>query len=86
MPFHKSILHNRRFDVRQIAPLSNNQQDAASIAAEVSTAVVVQASKEFCCMHKPKINKFDRYRVPKLWSLSISNSLIIIIINGEIYY
>ena len=39
-------------------PLSSNQQDAASITGEVSTAAAVQVSKEFHHMHEPKIIKF----------------------------
>ena len=58
--FHatRTLLHNKTFDVSQIAPLTSNPQDAASIAAEVSTAVAAQASKEFHHMHEPKITKF----------------------------
>ena len=50
--------HYRIFDISQIAPLSGNPQDAATIAAEVSAAVAVQASKEFHHMCEPKITKF----------------------------
>ena len=50
---------NRTFDISQISPLASAsaQQDAAVIAAEVSVATVAQASKEFHCMHEPKITK-----------------------------
>ena len=54
----RTLLQNRTFDISQIAPLSGNPQDAATIAAEVSAAAVAQTSKEFCHMCKPKITKF----------------------------
>ena len=57
MPSCATILLNKTFDISQIAPLSSNQQDAAAIAAEVSTAVAAQALKEFCHMCEPKIIK-----------------------------
>ena len=49
---------NRTFDVSGI-PVSNvgNAQDAATIAAEVLAAAVVQASNEFQHMQEPKITK-----------------------------
>ena len=53
----RTVPQNRTFDVSQIAPLSGNPQDAVTIAAEVSAAAVVQASKEFHHMCKPKITK-----------------------------
>ena len=59
MPFSgtRTFPQNRTFDVSQIAPLSGNPQNAATIAAEDSAAAV-QASKEFCHMCEPKITKF----------------------------
>ena len=38
--------------------MSGTHQDVATIAAEVSTAVAAQATKEFRLMHEPKIIKF----------------------------
>ena len=49
---------NRTFDISQIASLSGNPQESATIMAEVSAAVAAQASKEFRHMHEPKITKF----------------------------
>ena len=37
--------------------MSGTHQEAATIAAEVLTAAMVQASKEFCHMCNPKITK-----------------------------
>ena len=37
--------------------MASSHQDAAVIAAEVSAAMAAQASKEFCCMHEPKMTK-----------------------------
>ena len=54
----RTLPHNKTFDISQITPLTCNPQDVATIAAEVSAAEVVQASKEFCHMCKPKITKF----------------------------
>ena len=54
----RTLLLNKTFDISQITPLNSNPQDAVSIAAEVSTAAVAQASKEFYCMHEPTIIKF----------------------------
>ena len=51
MPYHVGATHvnllNHTFDVSGISPLTGNPQDAATIAAEVSTTTVAQASKEF---------------------------------------
>ena len=59
MPHHGAILHIIELLMSsQIAPLTNSQQDAASIVAEVSAAAAAQASKEFCHMCRPKIIKF----------------------------
>ena len=52
-----AILSDRTFDVSPMAPLANDSKDAATIAAEVSAAAAVQASKEFCRMREPKIMK-----------------------------
>ena len=57
-PFPDTKPINKTFDVSQISPLTNNHQDVATIAAEVSAGAAAQASKEFCCMHEPKIMKF----------------------------
>ena len=49
---------NRTFDVSNISPTNfGAAQDAATIAAEVSAAAAVQASKEFRHMWEPKITK-----------------------------
>ena len=40
-----------------MAPLVTNNQDAATIVAEVSAAAAAQASQEFRRMHEPKITK-----------------------------
>ena len=49
---------NCTFDVSQILPFaSGTHQDDATIAAEVLATATVQASKEFCHMHEPKITK-----------------------------
>ena len=53
----RAILSDRTFDVSPMAPLVNDSKDAATIAAEVSAAAAVQASKEFCRMREPKITK-----------------------------
>ena len=46
------------FDVNQILLFaSSSHQDAATIAAEVLVAAVVQASKEFCRICEPRITK-----------------------------
>ena len=65
MPRHTSTPHcvasavqsDRTFDVSPVAPLVQDSKDAAMIAAEVSAATAVQASKEFCRMCEPKIMK-----------------------------
>ena len=58
-PHHGIPSLNRTFDISQTSPfMSGTHQDAATIAAEVSTAVVAQASKEFRRMCEPKIIKF----------------------------
>ena len=55
-PYHSSSNFNHTFNVSHILPFASDaQQDAATIAAEVSAAAVAQVSKEFCCMHKPKL-------------------------------
>ena len=43
---HQTILSDRTFDVSPAAPLVNDSRNAATIAAEVSAAAAVQASKE----------------------------------------
>ena len=49
---------NHTFDISQILPFaSGTHQDAATITAEVLAAAMVQASKEFHHMCKPKITK-----------------------------
>ena len=49
-PHHvaSAIPNDRTFDVSPIAPLAKDSKNAATIAAEVSAAAAVQASKEFC--------------------------------------
>lgn len=47
---------NCTFNISQILPCGTHQ-DVATIAAEVSAATAAQESKEFCCMHEPKITK-----------------------------
>ena len=49
---------NCTFDVSRISPLTSNPQDAATVAAEVSTAAAAQVSKEFWWIWEPKITKF----------------------------
>ena len=57
-PYHGSSNLNCTFKVSQISPFrSGTQQDAATIAAEVSAAAAAQASKEFHHMCEPKITK-----------------------------
>ena len=57
-PYHSSSSLNHTFHVNQTLPfVSGVQQDAATIAAQVSAAAVVEASKEFHCMHESKITK-----------------------------
>ena len=48
---------NRTFDVSPIAPLADDSRNVATIAAEVSAAAAVQASKEFRKMREPMITK-----------------------------
>ena len=57
-PFRDTKAMNKIFDVSQISSVTSNNQEAATIAAEVSAAAAAQASREFCCMHEPKITKF----------------------------
>ena len=58
-PYHAagSLPSNKTFDVSPMAPLISNNQDAATIAAEVSAAAAAQALQEFCRMHEPKSTK-----------------------------
>ena len=49
---------DKTIDVSRILPLAGDPHNAVSIAAEVSAAAAAQASKEFHCMHEPKITKF----------------------------
>ena len=53
---HQLPQPNQTFNISQI-PFHSGVQDATTIAAEVSAATAVQASKEFCCMCEPKITK-----------------------------
>ena len=55
-PHRSSHPANHTFDVSHI-PFQSGVQDAVTITAEVSAAVAVQASKEFCQMREPKITK-----------------------------
>ena len=48
---------DRTFDVGPSAPLIDESRNAATVAAEVSAAAAVQASKEFCRMCELKITK-----------------------------
>ena len=50
-------IRDRNFDVKPSAPLVNESRQVANIAAEVSAAAAVQASKEFQRMQEPKITK-----------------------------
>ena len=53
---HRVPQPNQTFDISQI-PFQSGVQDAATIAAEVSSATAVQASKELQHMREPKITK-----------------------------
>ena len=57
-PFCDTKAMNKPFDISQISPLMSDHQKVATIAAEVSVAAATQASREFHCMHEPKITKF----------------------------
>ena len=54
---HRAVPSNRTFDVGTNAPLVDDSRNTATIAAEVSAAAAVQASKEFHRMREPKITK-----------------------------
>ena len=61
-PHHSSTpyrvpIRDHIFDIEPSAPLMNESRQVANIAAEVSAAVAVQASKEFWWMREPKITK-----------------------------
>ena len=55
-PYHANP-SNRTFDVGPSAPLVDDSRNPATIAAEVSAAAAVQASKEFRRMREPKNTK-----------------------------
>ena len=54
---YRTTSKDRTFDVGPSAPLIDESRHMATIAAEVSTAAVAQASKEFRRMQEPKITK-----------------------------
>ena len=54
---YRAIPSDRTFNVSTNAPLVDDSRNVATIAAEVSAAAAVQASKEFCRMCEPKITK-----------------------------
>ena len=54
---YRTLPRDHMFDVEPTAPLINESRHTATIAAEVSAAVAVQASKEFWQMQEPKITK-----------------------------
>ena len=62
VPKYSSTLYctvpsDRTFEVRPSAPLVDDSRNVATIAAEVSAAAAVQASKEFGRMCETKITK-----------------------------
>ena len=54
---YRTLPKDHTFDVEPNAPLLNESRHAATIAAEVSAAAAVQASKEFWRMRELKITK-----------------------------
>ena len=54
---YRIVPSDRTFEVGPSAPLVDDSRNVATIAAEVSAAAALQASKEFCRMCEPKITK-----------------------------